>query len=193
RRLGLRSRGGLFGFPLGARRDLLRSFPRRPQKPLNLVLGLLEGVPYRRWRRAPHLELRNHAIDALDIVIDGGAVVATDGGRKVDVKNVLRYVVLQPPRARPFVGLARLVSGHDPEYANAWHNCIGSQADQAPSILPSGAWSLGLGGSRPGSSCSRDHDSSTSRGRRSLKLSLAGGTMPGRPRAGGPSAQASDR
>src|SRR5439155_16363533 len=80
---------------LRAWRDRLPGLTRRPTQPLRLLLGLFKRMPDRRRRRAPHFELRDHAIDTLDVGIDRPAVVATDRNREGDIEDVLRHVKLK--------------------------------------------------------------------------------------------------
>jgi len=92
---------------------------------LNLLLGLFERVPDRRRRRGAHLELRDHAVDAFGVGIDGPAVVAAHADREGDVEDVLGHVVPKLAEAvlrfgragrmrLPRVGLAGLVIDHGP-------------------------------------------------------------------------------
>ena len=132
--VGLRARvdeelGGLgFGasgrlVPLGTRRrrDLLRGLPGRRKEALDLFAGLVQRMPHRSLRGGTDLELRDDAVDALNVRIDGPPVVPADGDREGDVEDLARHVVPQPHGARRS-GLVRrtgFILWHDPEYA-AW-------------------------------------------------------------------------
>ena len=121
RRLCFRAGGVLLRLLLRAHCDLLRSFPRGLKEPLNFVLGLFECVPDRGRRRAPHLELRNHAIDSLDVGVDGTAVVPAHRDWERNIEDVLRDVELEVAEAlfRDLLLLVysgRLVVGHILEY-----------------------------------------------------------------------------
>src|SRR6266567_4592423 len=125
----------------------------------DLLLGLFKRVRDRRPRRGAHLELRDDAIDALDVGIDGPAVVATEQDGEGDVEYVSGHVMSKLGEALlllrrgggeltlPLVRLGQLVIDHGPEYAQIPNlgSLLGARVHRSASPLASSA-SGGAGG-----------------------------------------------
>ena len=101
------------GFLTGTRDDLFAGIAGALQQAAHLLLGLLERVRHRRPRRGAHLELGDHAVDALHVRLDRVTVVAAHGDRKGDVQKIGRHVApglakagLRLGRRSRFVGRA---------------------------------------------------------------------------------------
>src|SRR4029450_10169630 len=106
---------------------------------LDRLFPFLDVVSHGGGGRAPDLELGDHAIDALDVGVNGAALVATYANGKRDVEQVLRYVVLQVeamPRAifdcGDLVRLRRHVVGHDTSMPRSRAN---AQTPGRPSLV----------------------------------------------------------
>src|SRR6185436_18628260 len=96
-----------------ASRDLVRSLARGLEESLDRLLCSFDRVSHGGRRRAPHLELGDHAIDSFDVRLDGSAVVAADRGRETNVEEVLRDVELK-------IGEAVLLSA----FRSAWRRLL---------------------------------------------------------------------
>jgi hypothetical protein len=112
RRLGLRPGGGLFCFLAGAGGDRLRRLARSLQDAADLLGHPVERMPDCRLGRAPHLKLRDQAIDVSDVGIDRPALVAASRTREGGGADLRRHRRL----ALALIGLGRLVLDHGCEY-----------------------------------------------------------------------------